>query len=192
VPLQTANSFRQELGLADKFVVLYAGNIGVKQALHIVLDAATRLSDEQDIVVVIAGDGPEKIKLRARYGHLPNVHFLPLQPEERLCELLNLADLHVLPQDGKAADLVLPSKLGGMLATGRDILVAADPGTELYDFLSGTATIVASGDSSAMAEAIRGKAKMGSRQPAAPHPLVFALDFDANLSKFARLLAAAT
>src|ERR1019366_739721 len=70
---------------------------------------------------------------------LPNVHFLPLQPEERLCELLNLANLHVLPQSRGAADLVLPSKLGGMRASGKPVLATADAGTELFEVLSGTA-----------------------------------------------------
>ncbi len=58
-----------------------------------------------------------KAELQARYAHLKNVRFLPFQPYARLNEFLNMADLHALPQDKGAADLVLPSKLGGMLAS---------------------------------------------------------------------------
>ena len=62
---------------------------------------------------------------------LKNVHFYPLQPVERLNELLNTADIHVLTQRANAADLVMPSKLSGMLASGRPVVATAQPGTEL-------------------------------------------------------------
>ncbi len=154
-PLTEPNVFRAELGLSSTdFVVLYAGNIGVKQALDVVLAAARRLAGVRHVHFVIAGDGPEKKRLMQSCADLPNVHFLPLQPEERLCELLNLANLHVLPQSRGAADLVLPSKLGGMLASGKPVLVTADAGTELYEVLNGTAILVPSGDSEAMAREI--------------------------------------
>jgi colanic acid biosynthesis glycosyl transferase WcaI len=155
VPLSGPNSFRRELGLSETdFVVLYAGQIGLKQALHLIFQAAQILIDRPDIHFVIAGDGPLKSKFVADYGTLPNVHFLPLQPEERLCELLNLASLHVLPQDRDSSNLVLPSKLGGMLATQRPLLVTADEGSELHMMLKDVAIVVPTGDSKALAEGI--------------------------------------
>lgn len=191
MPLNGRNSYRDELRLADDtFIALYSGNIGAKQALHLVLEAAEQLADEPGIVFVVAGEGPEKARLEARYGHLRNVRFLPLQPEERLCELLNFADLHLLPQERNAANLVLPSKLGGMLASGRNILAAADPGTELHKFLSGTGILVPSGDSARMAEAIRTRAAAGRCTPKTAHPQVSLLDADANLAAFTALLSA--
>jgi colanic acid biosynthesis glycosyl transferase WcaI len=154
-PLLGANRFRNELRLRDDdFVVLYAGHIGPKQALHLIFKAAEDLFENDRIQFVIAGDGPLKSKFVAQYGGLPNVHFLPLQPEEKLCELLNLANLHVLPQDRNAADLVLPSKLGGTLATGRPLLVQADEGTELHGLLNGIALVVPAGDVAALARTI--------------------------------------
>ncbi|VTZ25411.1 Colanic acid biosynthesis glycosyltransferase WcaI (fragment) [Methylocella tundrae] len=154
-PLAEPNGFRAELGLTESdFVVLYAGNIGVKQALEVVLDAARKLVDRPNIHFVIAGDGPEKERLQRDYGDLKRLHFLPLQPEERLCELLNLPDLHVLPQSRGAADLVLPSKLGGMLTSGKPVLATADPGTELYDVLQGVSILAPAGDSAAVAAEI--------------------------------------
>ena len=152
-PLSRPSSFRLELGVAEaQRVVLYAGNIGTKQALDSVIAAAARLRSREDILFVIAGEGPVKAALEASAG--PNVLFLPLQPEARLCELLNLADLHVLPQHAEAADLVLPSKLGGMLASGKPILVQAAPGTELWTFLEGAARCILPGDVDALADAI--------------------------------------
>jgi putative colanic acid biosynthesis glycosyltransferase WcaI len=155
-PMLGPNAFRKLLNLSDKdFVVLYSGHIGLKQAVDQLLAAAIECRDQSAIHFVICGDGPEKQSLVDRYNGLQNVHFLPVQPEDKLCELLNLADLHALPQDRSAADLVLPSKLGGMLASGRPIVVTADPGTELYELLTGIATIVPAGDVRALAVAIK-------------------------------------
>ena len=80
--------------------------------------------------------------------------FLPLQPAERLNELLAMADLHLLPQHRGVADLVMPSKLGGMLASGRPLVVAADPGSELFDVLNDVALLTPTGDDAALAAAI--------------------------------------
>lgn len=147
-PLNRPSHYRSSLNLSeDRFVALYAGNIGVKQGLHVLCDAAEMLVTHPRISFVVVGDGPEKAGLMARYGHIPNLQFLPIQPTDKLCELLNLADVHILPQDRGAADLVLPSKLGGMLASGKACIVMADPETELYDFLEGHVELVPSGDS---------------------------------------------
>lgn len=134
---------REALGISPSaFTVLYAGNIGPKQALPLVLDAAEELVERPGLEFVVAGDGPEKAKLVARYGHLPNVRFLPIQPEERFQKLLSAVDCHILPQHSGTVDMLLPSKLGGMLASGKPCIVMANPGTELYDFLSEAAIMV--------------------------------------------------
>jgi glycosyltransferase involved in cell wall biosynthesis len=189
-PLAGTNAFRAELGLSSSdFVVLYAGNIGAKQALDVVVDAARQLAGTPRVHFIIAGDGPEKQRLVQGCAGLPRVHFLPLQPEERLCELLNLADLHVLPQARGAADLVLPSKLGGMLASGKPVLATADTGTELFDVLQGTAILVPAGDSAAMAREI-GLLAAGGSHPAIGDGRTLAQIFDRDvaLAKFASLL----
>jgi colanic acid biosynthesis glycosyl transferase WcaI len=155
-PVSGDNPYRRELNLpADCFIVQYAGNIGAKQALDVVLEAASRLQGTDRIVFVIAGEGPEKARLQLEYGHLPNVLFLGLQPEERLCEFLNLADLHILPQTADAEDLVLPSKLGGMLASGKPCLVMAGPGSELAEFVADAALRVPPGEPQRLAAEIR-------------------------------------
>ena len=122
--------------------------------MHVLIDAARRLVEERAIVFVIAGDGPAKTSLLARAGDLPNIRFLPLQPADRLNDLLNMADLHALPQDKGAADLVFPSKLAGMLASGRPVAVTADVGTELAEMLAGVASVTPAGDAEALASAI--------------------------------------
>ena len=189
-PLNGSPAYRRELGLADEtFVVLYAGNIGPKQALPIVLDAAERLVAESKLLFVIAGDGPEKKHLMARYGHLPSVRFLPVQPEARLCELLNLADVHVLPQDRGAVDLVLPSKLGGMLASGKPCIVMAEPGTELFDFLGDGAIILPPGDSAVLADVIERVVHNAGHRPIGDNSArIAALDAKQILPAFGAIL----
>lgn len=188
--LDGPNSYRQTLAIpAERFVVLYSGNVGLKQALHVLLDAARYLVDEPSIVFVISGDGPEKDELMRRYSALGNVVFLPTQPEQKLCELLNLADLHVIPQDAKAADLVLPSKLGGILASGRQVLITANPGTELHTFLRDTAMIVPAGDSQQLAGVIRTASRERKPVPAEEFQRLLAqLDSRSNLSAFEAVL----
>lgn len=163
-PLGRKSAYRQELGYADDdFIVLYSGNIGAKQGLDTLLDSAAQLVQQQKIKFVIAGEGPAKRGLMDKYGHLLNVNFLPFQPYEKFNEFMNLASLHALPQDRGAADLVLPSKLGGMLASGAPVVVTADEGTELANFLGDSAIITPPGDSEALARAIE-QASKGDRE----------------------------
>ncbi|WP_181698994.1 WcaI family glycosyltransferase [Chthonobacter albigriseus] len=154
-PMAGPSPYRAELGIPDGTVVgLYSGNIGVKQGLDVLLEAVARVCGKIDMTFVIAGEGPAKQALMDRFGALPNIRFLPFQPYERLGEFLALADLHLLPQQADVADLVLPSKLGGMLASGKPILVTAQEGTELAAFLKDAAVIVPPGDAIALAAAM--------------------------------------
>ena len=154
-PLERTSAYRTELGLSDRDrIALYSGNIGAKQGLRDVIAAARLLSARPDLKFVIAGEGPAKAALQAEAADLANVRFLPFQPYQRLSEFLGLADVHILPQAADAADLVLPSKLGGMLASGRRIVVTAAPETELATFLAGAAFVAPPGDAAALAAAI--------------------------------------
>lgn len=123
-------------------VVLYSGNMGTKQGLEVLASAAAALAKRRDLVFVFCGEGPVKFALHAVCGDLPNCRFMPLQPVEQLNELLNLADIHVLPQRADAADLVMPSKLTGMLASGRAVIAMARPGTELFNTVAPRGVVV--------------------------------------------------
>ena len=163
-PLGRKSAYRRELGYADDdFIVLYSGNIGAKQGLDTLLDAAAKLGQQQKIKFVIAGEGPAKRGLIEKFGTLANVSFLPFQPYDKFNEFMNLASLHALPQERGAADLVLPSKLGGMLASGAPVVVTADEGTELANFLGDSAIITPPGDAEALARAIV-QASKGDRE----------------------------
>lgn len=163
-PLGRSSAYRRELGYADDdFIVLYSGNIGAKQGLDTLLEAAVRIESQKKIKFVIAGEGPAKRALVEKYGTMTNVSFLPFQPYEKFNEFMNLANLHALPQDRGAADLVLPSKLGGMLASGAPVVVTADEGTELANFLGDSAIITPPGDADALSKAIVNASK-GDRE----------------------------
>lgn len=136
------NRLRSELGCgSERIVALYAGNMGEKQGLDVVLAAAALLVDAPQICIVLCGDGAARARLEAQANRqgLPNVRFMPLQPIERLNELLNMADIHLLIQKRKSSDLVMPSKLCGMLASGKCILATAQHGTAIHAVMEASA-----------------------------------------------------
>jgi colanic acid biosynthesis glycosyl transferase WcaI len=136
-----ANRYRDALGISpDAVVALYSGNMGGKQGLEILADVAILLAQDSRVEFVLCGNGAYRSDLVSRCVGCTNVHFLELQPTERLSELLAMADIHMLPQRADAADLVMPSKLTGMLASGRPVLATAMPGTELAQVVGGVAS----------------------------------------------------
>lgn len=149
------SSFRSELGIApDDIVALYSGNMGGKQGLEILAQAAAILSGASNLVFVFCGDGSGRDDLIVQCADLTNVRFLEFQPLDRLGELLGMADIHLLPQRADAADLVMPSKLTGMLASGRPIVATAREGTELSNVVNGCGFVVEPGHTRAFADAI--------------------------------------
>jgi colanic acid biosynthesis glycosyl transferase WcaI len=153
-PIEQPSPYRAELGLTGQFVVLYAGALGKKQGVDLLIKTAALLAGRPDIIFVVAGDGPLRPALEAASSALPALRLLPFQSEDRMRDFLGLADVHLLPQERGAADLLLPSKIGGMLASGRRILATADPGTELAEFLGDCCDIVPPGDPRILAQAL--------------------------------------
>ncbi|UOH75086.1 glycosyltransferase WbuB [Acinetobacter schindleri] len=159
-PLTDVSPYRKELGIAeDKIVALYSGNMGGKQGLEILAEAAQIIQkrDQQHIQFIFCGNGAGRADLERECQGLNNVMFLDLQPFERLSELLGLADIHLLPQRADAADLVMPSKLTGMLASGKSVIATAATDTELGHVITEDAKcglIVPPENGSAFAEAI--------------------------------------
>jgi colanic acid biosynthesis glycosyl transferase WcaI len=154
-PIDGVSPLRAELGIAeDAFVALYSGNLGEKQGIDGLIDVARCLGHLPNVVVVICGDGAGRRRLANRTEGLTNVRLLPLQPLSRLNLLLNMADVHLLPQKSDVADLVMPSKLGGMLASGRPIVAGAAAGTQLAHELEQCGIVVRPDDAAAMADAV--------------------------------------
>ena len=95
-----------------------------------------------------------KPQLEEAAAQLPNLRLLPLQPFARLGDFLGLADVHLLPQSPEAQDLVLPSKLTGMLASGRPVIATCRAGSGIAELVSQCGFVVPPGDSAALAMAI--------------------------------------
>ncbi len=153
-PMTRPSSYRQEWNIETEHVALYAGNIGNKQGAEIVLEAARLLQHRQDLSFVICGEGPNRDRLQAKASGLANVRFRDLQPRERLNELMGLATVHLLPQLASTADLVLPSKLTNMLASGRPVVATAAAGTGLAREVEGCGLVVPPENAMAFAGAI--------------------------------------
>jgi len=196
---------RAELGIADDAVVaLYSGNMGGKQGLEILAGVAricrsgfnpTDQDDERrtevrptEVVFVFCGNGAGRDDLVSQCDGLSNVRFLDLQPAERLSELLAMADIHLLPQRADAADLVMPSKLTGMLASGRPVVATAHVGTELATVVQDCGLVVPPEQAEVFSDAISilaNDAALRSRLGAVGRAYAVAnLDRDAVLAKF--------
>lgn len=146
--------FRAEWGLGDRTVALYSGNLANKQGVEIIPEAARLLAHRDDIRFVVCGDGSARADFERAAATLTNILLKPLQDRADLPRLLATADLHLLPQRADAADLVLPSKLTNMLASGRATVATAAPGTGLHAEVAGCGLTTPPGDAPAFAAAI--------------------------------------
>jgi glycosyltransferase involved in cell wall biosynthesis len=133
VPAPRPNAWARERRLDDKFVVMHSGNVGHAQNLDALVRAATFLRDLDRLRIVVVGTGArhqELVALARRLEVLETVRFLPYQPRERLSESLSTAHVHVVGLARGLAGYVVPSRLYGVLAVGRPVVVAADAESE--------------------------------------------------------------
>lgn len=128
VPGPKRNPLSRALGLADTFVVMHSGNIGLSQGLESVVEAAAYLREFPDIQMVFVGEGVKKPALEARVWDLglSNVCFLPCQPKESLRDSFASADVFVVSLNRGLAGYIVPSKLYGILAAGRPYVAAVE------------------------------------------------------------------
>jgi colanic acid biosynthesis glycosyl transferase WcaI len=130
-PASRHNAYRRELGLGDRTVVMYAGNVGMSQSLELLVAAATATAHDPSVVYVVNGGGSGLDELQRQARGLANFRFVGLQPRERLPEVLAAADIHVVPLRRGLARASVPSKMYSILAAGRPIVASVDPGTEV-------------------------------------------------------------
>ena len=149
-----AAAIRTDWALGSRHVALYSGNIARKQGIEILVEAARLLVRRKDLIFIICGEGPNRAELERLAAGLENLQLHDLQPAARMGAMLTMASVHLLPQIADAADLVLPSKLTNMLASGRPVVATAEPGTGLYDEVDGCGAACPPGDAPALAAAI--------------------------------------
>jgi colanic acid biosynthesis glycosyl transferase WcaI len=150
--------FRQEHGLDGKFVVAHSGNMGVKQNLNLVLDAALRLKDRPEFIFFLTGDGAMKSELvnRARNLHLDSVRFLSLQEKPEFLQMLAATDLALIVQRPTVSDIAFPSKTITLLSAARPVAAAVSQNSEVARVIlkSEAGEIIEPDDPSALAATI--------------------------------------
>lgn len=132
--LPPRGQFRRKHGFsAEEFLAIYAGNLGVKQGLEILLEAAELLSTNPQIRIVLCGDGAERVALeeRVRTRQLSNVAMLPLQFGRDYQELLVDADVSFITQQTGSGNAFFPSKILVTLAHLGPVVTVADEGSAL-------------------------------------------------------------
>ena len=159
IPLQGGGQeFRNSLGLRDHLLVVHAGNMGVKQGLEVILGAAQRTAANARISYLLVGDGAmrESLEDRARRMALSNLRFLPLLPTADFHDLLAAADVGLLTQQRTVADIVFPSKVLTLLASGKPVVASVSAESEVARVLNdtGAGVTVPAEDPGALADAV--------------------------------------
>lgn len=133
VPTPKDNAWAREHGLADKFVVMHSGNVGHAQNLDVLVRAATFLRDLDDVRFVVIGSGARQAELVDLSDRLDTdqVQFLPYQSRVGLSQSLATGDLHFIGLAHGLSGFVVPSRMNGVLAVGRPVIVAADRESEI-------------------------------------------------------------
>lgn len=125
------------LGLKNKKIIMYSGNLGRYQPLEVMIGAAYELKDRNDILFLFVGNGWKKTKIQNMVEGLKlnNVKFLPFQPLDRLSESLSMADVSLMGIYPENEGVIMPSKLYSLLAIGKPIICVADPESEVAKIL---------------------------------------------------------
>jgi len=134
IPLADAGvSFRTDHGLDSHFLVLHAGNMGVKQGLDVVLGAAELSRGDTELIYLLVGDGAARPALEAyaAAAALPNVRFMPLQPHPKFIDLLAAVDVCLITQQRSVADVVFPSKTLTLMAAARPLIASVNSRSEV-------------------------------------------------------------
>ena len=159
-PVPRLNAWRKEQGIAeDVFVVLYAGTVGPVQGPEVLIEAATELSREPDILFLLVAQGLSRPNMErmARERQLSNVRFMDFQPRERLAEVQATADVSVVTLLAGQGRNFFPSKVLAYMAARRPVIASVDAQSDTARLVeeSGGGRVVPPGDAHALAEAVR-------------------------------------
>ncbi|HET7044366.1 MAG TPA: glycosyltransferase family 4 protein [Gaiellaceae bacterium] len=158
-PQPRDNAWARKRGLDGSFVVMHSGNVGHAQNLDNLVRASTFLRDLDDVTVLVVGFGAryqETVELAERL-EADAVRFLPYQKREVLPQSLSAADVHYVGLGRGLSGYVVPSRLYGILAAGRPVIVAADEESETAQVVRtvGCGVVVPPDRPELLAEAIR-------------------------------------
>ena len=149
---------REQLGVSDKFVVMYSGNLGLAHSTSEFLEAARRLRGRDDVVFLFVGDGPRMREMREAQAAegLANIRFLDYFPREQLHASLSLADAHLISMRREMTGIVVPGKLYGVMASGRPAVFVGPDHCETADTIrqAGCGLTVRLGDAEGLVAAV--------------------------------------
>ena len=136
-PLSRRNGFSSTHGLDGRFVVLFAGNVGHSQGLETVLEAARQLTDLEDVLFLLVGNGVSKMGLESYAGRLglENIRFMPFQPHEALPELYASSDVCLVPLRRGFTNESVPCKVYTIMASGRPMVASLDRDSDTWKLL---------------------------------------------------------
>jgi glycosyltransferase involved in cell wall biosynthesis len=157
-PDSRGDSFREEHGLEDKLVALYAGAHGLSNDLDVVLDAAELVADVSGLQLVLLGAGKEKPRLQARAAEmgLKNLTFIPPVPKDDMQEALAAADVCIaILKPIEMYKTVYPNKVFDYMAAGRPTLLAIDGVIREVLETAQAGLFAKPGDPEALADALR-------------------------------------
>jgi glycosyltransferase involved in cell wall biosynthesis len=165
----TRDEARASLGWrTDEFLAVHTGNMGLKQDLGNVVEAA-RLLERSNIVVVLVGDGSQRRTLQRQARGIRNVRFTGTVDDHLYPRVLAAADVLIVNERPTVSEMSLPSKLTSYLAAGRPIVAAVNPRgaaqRELLD-TGGAGWTVPPGDPASLAAALKAVAADGQRRQA--------------------------
>lgn len=134
-PTEKKNTFSIKHGLADFFVVMYAGNLGALSGIETLVESAKLLKEHKDILFVLIGEGILKSKLLGlvQSYKLENIKFLPFQPKHILLYSFASADIFVILLKKGLGGYSLPSKIYPVLASGRPYVASVEEESEVAD-----------------------------------------------------------
>jgi colanic acid biosynthesis glycosyl transferase WcaI len=158
-PRDKANDWSQHIGVDGKFVVMHSGNVGHAQDLDSLVRAGTFLRDLHDLEIFIIGSGARHNELveLADLLEVEQVRFMYYQARDVLPQSLSAADVHVVGLAPGLAGYVVPSRLYGILAVARPVIVAADAESETAQVVEriGCGVLIPPGRPELLARAIR-------------------------------------
>jgi glycosyltransferase involved in cell wall biosynthesis len=149
------NTFRQRYNPNGRFVIQYAGNMGLSHPFETLLAAAQLLADDPSIQLQFIGDGPQRAYVEANLP--PNAQLIGYQPADRLGEVLATADVSLISQHPGMFDQALPYKIYSTLAAGKPCIFVGNHRCEIADWLlsAGAGLHVDQGDVAGLARSIR-------------------------------------
>jgi glycosyltransferase involved in cell wall biosynthesis len=135
---EKTKALRVRLGIDDKFVAAYSGNLGRVHDLDPLLEIAEKLRSAPDFLLLFIGNGAQRASLEATVASrsLPNVRFIDAQPRATLAEMLSAADVHFVTVKPGAERWVFPSKLYGVVGVERPVIFIGTPDSEIAQMIT--------------------------------------------------------